>query len=102
MSSEPLSPRSVFENPERFREHLKLPNVLRYSFVGSSAPEYHARLEEIVVRIAGERNIRKRTFRASANGRYTAYKYDVYHDDFPAIEALYREVIALEGTRFVL
>jgi putative lipoic acid-binding regulatory protein len=102
MSNEPFSAKSVFENPERFREQLRLPNVLRYSFVGASSPEYHARLEEIVVRIAGEQNIRKRTFRASSGGRYTAYKYDVYHDDFPAIEALYREVIALEGTRFVI
>jgi putative lipoic acid-binding regulatory protein len=100
--SDDFFPPSVFKNPERMREQLNLPTVIRYSFVGLSTPEYHARLEALVVRVAGEHNIRKRRFRESSTGRFTAYKYDVYHDEFATVEALYREVIALEGTRFVL
>lgn len=84
------------------REQLKLPTVIRYSFIGACSPSYHARLEEIVVRVAGEENIRKRTFRESSAGNYTAYRFEVYHDSFDDIESIYREVIALEQTKFVV
>lgn len=94
--------KSVFNDPERVKEQLNLPAVFRYSFVGASSPEYHARIEEIVGRIAGEKNIRKRSYRKSAAGTYTAYRFEVYHDDFEDIEAIYREVGALAGTKFVL
>jgi putative lipoic acid-binding regulatory protein len=94
--------KAVFKNPEAVREQMDLPAVINYSFVGDSSPVYHAKVEEIVVRIAGEQNIRKRSFRESAQGNYTAYRFEVFHDTFGDIEDIYREVIALEGTRFVI
>ena len=93
---------SVFKNPERVREQMDLPGVVSYSFVGESTPEYHARLEEIVVRIAGEENVHRRAFRESSRGVYTAYRFRIFHMDFDEVEALYREVSRLPGTRFVL
>jgi len=93
---------SVFRNPDAVREQLALPAVIAYSFIGLPTPEYHARLEAIVVRIAGETNVRKRSFNPSSGGKYTAYRFEVYHDDFEAVEAIYREVRGLEGTKFVV
>ncbi|MGF1572339.1 MAG: DUF493 family protein [Sumerlaeia bacterium] len=93
---------SVFKDPEMVREQLALPAVVKYSFVGLSTPEYHARLEEIVLRVANEVNIRNRTFKRSSEGAYTAYRYEVYHDNFQDVENLYREVMNLEGTKFVV
>ena len=93
---------SPFKNPEAVREQLKLPAVIAYSFIGESSSEYHARLEEIVVRIAGEGNVRMRRFRESAAGAYTAYKFEVFHDSFEDVESIYREVGALSGTRFMV
>ncbi len=93
---------SVFDNPEAVREQLNLPAVIKYSFVGDSSPEYHAKLEEIVVRIAGDPNIRKRSFKESREGRYTAYRFEIYHDAFEDVEALYRAVSGLKGTKFVI
>ncbi len=94
--------KSVFNNPEAVREQMRLPAVINYSFVGDSSPTYHAKVEEIVVRIAGEANIRKRAFRESAQGNYTAYRFEVFHDSFADIEDIYREVMGLAGTRFVI
>jgi putative lipoic acid-binding regulatory protein len=94
--------RPMFKNPQAVREQLKLPAVLSHSFVGLADPSYHARLEEVVVRLVGESNIRQRSFRNSAQGRYTAYRYDVYHDDFDVLEALYRAVSDLDGTKFIV
>ncbi len=92
----------IFKDPEAVRAQLDLPTVVKYSFVGVSSPEYHAKLEEIVLRIAGEPNIRKRSFKESREGRYTAYRFDVYHDAFGDIEAIYRAVRDLAGTKFVI
>lgn len=93
---------SVFKDPERVRKQMDLPGVVSYSFVGESTPEYHARLEEVVVRIAGDANIHHRTYRESSRGAYTAYRFDIFHTEFEEVEALYREVGRLPGTRFVL
>ena len=93
---------SPFRNPSAVKQSLKLPAVVSYSFVGDATPEYHARVEEIVGRIAGEKNIRKRSTRESARGRYTAYRFEVFHDTFDDVEAIYTEVGALAGTRFVV
>lgn len=95
-------PDDVFRNRERVKEQMDLPGEVSYSFIGESTPRYHAQLEEIVVRIAGEENIRRRTFRSSSRGNYTAYKFEVFHMSFEEVESLYREVMGLEGTRFVL
>ncbi|MBI5154779.1 DUF493 domain-containing protein [Candidatus Poribacteria bacterium] len=93
---------SMFKDPETVKRQLKLPAVIAYSFVGDSTPEYHARLEEIVLRIVGESNIRKRTIRESSAGNYTAYRFEVFHDEFSDVESIYREVSALQGTRFMI
>lgn len=95
-------PESVFEDPEMVRQQMNLPAVIRYSFVGLSTPRYHAQLEEIVARIAGEENIRQRSYRKSRAGRYTAYVFEVFHDAFEDVESIYREVGRLDGTRFVV
>jgi len=92
----------MFKNPEAVRDQLALPSVISYSFVGDSSPEYHAKLEEIVVRVAGEENIRKRGYKESRKGNYTAYRFEIYHDRFQDVEDLYREVSDLEGTKFLI
>jgi putative lipoic acid-binding regulatory protein len=94
--------RSVFQNPEAVREELKLPSMVFYSFVGDSSEPYRTRLDAIMVRIVGEKNIRKRAVQMSSGGKYTAYRFDVFHERFEDVEAIYREVGALAGTRFVL
>jgi putative lipoic acid-binding regulatory protein len=93
---------SVFNDPERVREQLKLPAVVEYSVVGLSTSEYHAKLEEIVVRVAGEANIHRRAFRESSGGAYTAYRYAIFHTDFADVESFYRQVGSLPGTKAVL
>lgn len=93
---------SVFQDPENVRRQMNLPAVVSYSFVGASTPEYHAKLEEIVVRVAGEDNIHSRTYRASSEGKYTAYRYEIFQSDFADVETIYREVAALPGTKFVV
>lgn len=93
---------SVFRNPDAVRQQLDLPAVVAYSFIGLPTPEYHARLEAIVVRIAGPQNVRKRSFQSSSGGKYTAYRFEVYHDAFEDVEAMYREVGDLAGTKFVV
>jgi oligopeptidase A len=94
--------RSVFQNPEAVREELKLPSMVFYSFVGDSSEPYRATLDAIIVRIVGEKNIRRRAEQKSSGGKYTAYRFDVFHESFEDVEAIYREVGALAGTRFVL
>jgi putative lipoic acid-binding regulatory protein len=84
------------------KEQLQLPAVVFYSFVGDSSDGYHQRLDAIIARIVGEENIRTRTKHASAKGTYTAYRFEVFHERFDDVEAIYREVGALPGTRFVL
>ncbi|MBI1291607.1 DUF493 family protein [bacterium] len=93
---------SVFEDPERVRKQLNLPAVIEYSVIGLSTAEYHARLEEVVVRIVGDANIHRRTFRESANGAYTAYRFAIFHSEFADVESFYREVGGLQGTKAVL
>lgn len=93
---------SVFQDRDRVKEQMDLPAEVDYSFVGASTPEYHAKVEEIIVRVAGEDNIRTRQFRASSNGKYTAYKFRVFHMTFEEVEDIYRQIGKLEGTRFVI
>jgi putative lipoic acid-binding regulatory protein len=93
---------SVFQDPERVRQQLNLPAVVEYSVIGLSTSEYHAKLEETVVRIAGEENIHRRAFRESAKGSYTAYRYAIFHSEFSDVELFYREVGSLAGTKAVL
>ncbi|CAN5447341.1 hypothetical protein BH09SUM1_BH09SUM1_05930 [soil metagenome] len=93
---------SVFKDPENVRKQLNLPSVVSYSFIGDSTPEYHAKLDEIMTRIALDANIQSRGFKESRAGKYTAYRYEVFHADFADIEAIYREVMALPGTKFVV
>lgn len=97
----PLRP-SPFKNPDAVRGQMQFPCVLRYSFIGESSTRYHAQLEEIVVRVAGEPNVRRREFRESAQGAYTAYKFEVFHESFEDVEEIYRAVGALDGTRFMV
>ena len=92
----------VFRYRDLVAEQMDLPGEVGYSFVGPSTPEYHAKLEEIMIRNAGEENIRRRTHRASGKGTYTAYRFDVFHMALEEVEAIYREVTKLEGTRFVI
>jgi oligopeptidase A len=99
---EPKEQKSVFNNPDAVREQLQLPAVVFYSFVGESSDRYHQRLDEIIQRIVGEENIRGRTRHPSAKGKYTAYRFEIFHERFDDVEAIYREVGALPGTRFVL
>ena len=95
-------PDDVFKNRELVKNQMDLPGVVNYSFVGDSSTEYHAKVEEIMVRIVGEDNIRRRTFRESSKGSYTAYKFEVFHMNFEEVEGVYREVCALPGTKFVV
>lgn len=92
----------VFRDRDRVKEQMDLPGEVSYSFIGDPTPQYHAQLEQIIVRIVGENNIRRRSFRESGKGNYTAYKYDVFHMEFEEVEELYAEVIKLEGTKFVI
>lgn len=93
---------SVFNDPESVKDQLNLPAVVKYSFVGPSTPEYHAKVEEIIVRVVGEQHIRSRQMKESSGGKYTAYRFEVYHDLFEDVESVYEQVAALEGTRFVI
>lgn len=93
---------SVFRNPDAVREQLQLPAVVFYSFVGEASEGYQVRLEEIIVRLVGEAHVRSRTRHPSAHGKYAAYRFEVFHERFEDVEAIYREVGALPGTRFVL
>ncbi len=92
----------VFRDREMVKKQMDLPGEVSYSFIGVSTPEYHARLEQIVVRTVGEENVRHRSFRASGGGNYTAYRYELFHLAFEEVEQLYRDVMALPGTKFVL
>ncbi len=92
----------VFNDREFVKANLPLPGVIEYSFVGDSSPAYHARLEEILQRVAGEENIRRRSYRESSGGSYMAYRFKVFHMTFEDVEQVYREVCALPGTRFVI
>lgn len=93
---------SVFRHPEKVRSQLKLPSVIRYSIVGPSTPAYHARLESLITRLVGDANIRHRQYRKSSKGTYTAYRFDIFHDNFEDVEEMYRIVGRLEGTRFMI
>ncbi len=94
--------RSVFKNPEAVEKEMRLPAVVSYSFVGDSSPSYHARLVSTVEDVVGVGSVRRQTSRISRGGKYAAYKFDVFHATFDEVEALYRRVCDLEGTRFVL
>lgn len=95
-------PDDVFKDREAVKKQMDLPGVVHYSFVGDSSPEYHAKVEEIITRLAGEDNIRHRSFRASRKGTYTAYKFEIFHMAFEEMEQVYREVCDLPGTKFVV
>ncbi|MCK6546738.1 DUF493 family protein [Myxococcota bacterium] len=94
--------RSPFQNPEAVERQLELPAIVPYSFVGDSSATYQATLEGILLRIVGAPNIRARRTQLSSGGKYTAYRFEVFHERFEDVEAIYREVGALPGTRFVL
>ncbi len=98
----PAAPKRVFENPEVVEKQLELPNIVFYSFVGTTSDEYRSSLEGIIAKVVGEANIRSRTAKPSSGGKYTAYRFDVFHERFEDVEQIYREVGALPGTRFVL
>lgn len=92
----------MFENREVVEKQLDLPNVVYYSFVGTTSDEYRSSVEAIISKVAGAANIRGRTAHPSSGGKYTAYRFDVFHVRFEDVEQVYREVGALPGTRFVL
>lgn len=92
----------IFKDRERVKSQMELPAEVEYSFVGVSSPEYHARVEEIIVRVVGEDNIRRRHYRESSGGKYTAYKFRVFNMAFEEVEEIYREIGKLEGTKFVI
>jgi putative lipoic acid-binding regulatory protein len=94
--------KSPFQNPDVVQQQLDLPAVVPYSFVGDSSATYQATLEAILLRVVGAANIRTRRTQLSSGGKYTAYRFEVFHDRFEDVEAIYREVGALPGTRFVL
>ena len=93
---------SVFKNPEAVEREMRLPAVVSYSFVGDSSPSYHARLVSTVEDVVGAGSVRRQTSRPSKSGKYAAYHFDVFHATFDEVEALYRRVCELDGTRFVL
>jgi putative lipoic acid-binding regulatory protein len=93
---------SIFNDPERVRQQLNLPAVIEYSVIGLSSAEYHAKLEELIVRLVGDENIHRRSFRESSGGAYTAYRFAIFQSEFEDVEAFYRQVGALTGTKAVL
>lgn len=93
---------SVFRDPEAVERELRLPAVVPYSFVGDASPGYHARLMSLVEGLVGVENVRYQTVRARAGGKWAAYRFEVWHERFSEVEALYAGVMALPGTRFVL
>jgi putative lipoic acid-binding regulatory protein len=94
--------KSVFKNPDAVEREMRLPAVVSYSFVGDSSPSYHARLVSTVEGVVGVGSVRRQSSRPSKSGKYAAYHFDVFHATFDEVEALYRSVCDLEGTRFVL
>ena len=93
---------SVFRNPEAVEKEMRLPAVVSYSFVGDASPSYHARLVSAVEEVVGAGSVRRQSTRASKGGKYAAYHFDVFHVSFEEVEALYKRVGELDGTRFVL
>lgn len=93
---------SVFKDPEAVEREMRLPAVVCYSFVGDSSPSYHARLVSTVEDVVGVGSVRHQSSRPSRGGKYAAYKFEVFHVTFDEVEALYRRVCQLDGTRFVL
>ena len=94
--------KSVFKNPEAVEREMRLPAVASYSFVGDSSPSYHARLVSTVEDVVGAASVRRQSTRPSKGGKYAAYHFEVFHATFDEVEALYRRVCDLEGTRLVL
>ncbi len=93
---------SVFRDPEAVEREMNLPAVVPYSFVGDASPGYHARLMSLVEELVGAENVRYQTVRGRAGGKWAAYRFEVWHETFDEVEALYASVMALPGTRFVL
>lgn len=93
---------SVFRDPEAVKREMNLPAVISYSFIGDADPAYHARLVALVEEVVGVDRIRRRSVRPSRGGKYSAYKFDVFHDRFEDVEALYARVGKLPGTKFVV
>ena len=94
-------PDNMFSDRERVAQELGLPAVVPYSFIGSATPQYHARVEAVMVEIVGEENIRARSLR-EGGGRFTAYRFEIFHTSIDEVEEVYRRVAAIEGTRMVL
>ena len=75
----------VFKDREAARLLFNLPDIVFYSFVGDSSASYGASLDALMVRIVGEENIKNREVQASARGNYTAYRFEIFHDEFEDI-----------------
>lgn len=94
--------KKVFQNRDVVQQQLDLPNIVFYSFVGDTSDKYRNTIESIITRVVGVKNIRRRHTQPSAGGKYTAYRFDVFHERFEDVEQIYREVGSLPETRFVL
>ncbi len=92
----------VFKNRELVKEQMALPGEVSYSFIGVSAPEYHARVEAIIVETVGEENVRHRECKPSRKGDYVSYRFKIFHMEFEEVESLYRKIGKLKGTRFMV
>jgi putative lipoic acid-binding regulatory protein len=93
---------SFFQNPDMVRKQLGLPAVVDLSVIGSATAEYHAKLEDLILTTVGEESIHHRSYRDSGAGSYTAYRYSIFFSDLPDLEAFYKNVGALPGTKAVL
>lgn len=93
---------SVFRDPEAVKQALKLPAVINYSFIGDPSPAYHARLEQAILEIVADDHIQSRRTHPSRTGKFVAYKYDIFHECYEDVEAVYRAVSTIPGTRCVL
>lgn len=93
---------SIFENPERMAEALGLPNDVRFSVIGSPALEYQTRLTQAVEDLAGAEAVHAMSYRESRKGKYMSYRFTVFMATIEEVEAFYRVIGALPGTRAVL
>ncbi len=93
---------SIFNDPDAVERGMNLPAVVSYSFIGEATPAYHARLTAVIEAVAGEGSIRRHRTRPSRGGKFTAYKFDIFHDCFEDVESIYSRVKDLPGTRFVI
>ncbi len=97
-----MSDDGVFKNREAVERELNLPGLVSYSFIGDAAPEYHAKLVATIESVVEPDKIRRRSARPSRSGNYVAYRFEIFHEVFEHVEAIYARVGKLDGTRFVL